>query len=958
MSSSPPTASLAGLIEELSAIEAKSSQQEYIVEHSQFWERKVVLGIADAVVKMAREDIVRAERLADAATWLSEVLKDDFCRARSARSSGNVQVLQGKNKEALLTYQKSYELFRQLSEEVEAAITLSSSLQPLIYLGSYGEAYERAQKARTVFELHHDTLRLARLDVNVGNILHRQDRFKEALVSYERALGHLEELGQHRDCAIVWANMAVCHISLNDFMHAQDAYLKARLISERENMPNLVAQADYNIAYLYFLRGEHMHAIQLYQETREYCDRVGDKYHTALCDLDQSEMYLELNLIQEASRLAQQAFSGFEDLGMEYEAAKALVFLGISAYQEHKVFRALELLGKAQDRMRQEQNNVWVAVLDLYQALVLHHEGRTYEARRASKRAKEFFSSQAASGKSILTDLLEAVLLLEVGDAAAALACCQSALRAAKKINSPALLSQAYWVLGGIQESTKDDQNAYTSYSEALAEWEVIPNRRNAEELKIPFIRNDLALYEGLVSLGATFNQSLAQREAIFEVIEKAKSRELAGMLAFRAHSLPAPSGTHSGLVEQVKNLREELNWYYRQVDLAEFRNTESAAGQAQGLRQAIREREEVLLRMLVEMRGTDEEFYAVQIASITPIGEIQNLLRTDEILLEYFHARGLYYVCLLNRDRLEVIPLTRTEMVRDLIRSLDAQFSKMQSGATNIHKSGADLLEGALATLRDLNTELVEPIDDHLKGKRLIVVPDGPLHYVPFHALFDGSRFLTDKHVISYAGSASLYFLSSMKKASSHGPDLILEPKVSDESMSRDASLQFIQFLPDATIFRGAKANAKALESNAAGNRFIHLVAELNVRQDNPILSTISLGDSPKTILDLFHLRFPCQVMGLTGTGPGLRATGNGEEIHVLARGLEYAGARALLMPLWNTNREPLGIFLNGFYRRAASETDKAKAMQAAMAEVRAVHAHPFEWASFILRGYSERAE
>jgi CHAT domain-containing protein len=956
MSSTPHNSSLAVLIQELSAIEAGPSQQEYIVEHPQTRERDIVLGIADAVVKMAREDVVRAERLAEAATWLSEVLNDDFCRARSARAMGNVQVLQGKNKEALPTYQKSYDLFRQLSGEVEAAITLSSSLQPLIYLGRYEEAFERAQKARAVFEVHQDALRLARLDVNVGNILHRQDRFDEALVSYGRSQKKLEELGQHRDSAIVLANIAVCQISQNNFLQAQDAYLKARLISERENMPNLVAQADYNIAYLYFLRGEHTQAIQLYQSTREYCDRVGDKYHTALCDLDQSEMYLELHLVQEASKLAQQAFSGFEDLGMGYEAAKALVFLAVSAYQEHKEFRALELMEKAQDRMRQEHNNVWVAVLDLYQALILHHEGRTYEARRACKRAKEFFSSQVSSGKSVLTDLLEAVLSLETGNTSAAAASYQSALRAAKRMNSPSLLSRAHWVLGRIQESKKADQNAYASYREALAEWEVIPNRKIAEELKIPFVRNDLALYEGIVSLGASLVQNPEQSVAIFEVIEKAKSRELAEMLAFRAHSLPAPSGTHSGLVEQVKGLREELNWYYRQVDLAEFRSTESNAGHTQELREAIRGREEALLKTLGELRGTDEEFYALQNASITPLNEIKNLLHEDEVLLEFFHARGLYYVCLLERERLEVFPLTRIEIVRDLLRSLESQFSKFHSGAVFAHESKGSLLERVQASLRDLHSELIEPIREQLKGKRLTIVPDGPLHYLPFHALFNGTNYLTEEHVISYAGSASLYYLSSLKKTASGRRDLILDPTIPEEDASQVTTLQFSKCLPDSRILYGREANAKALEANAAGSRFIHLAAKLDVRQDNPVFSTLSLSDSVMTILDSFHMRLPCQLMGLTGTGAGLRASGNGEEINVLARGLEYAGAKSLLMPLWNIQAEPLGIFLNSFYRRAASDPDKAKAIQDAMADVRLKHPHPFEWASFILRGYTSR--
>jgi tetratricopeptide (TPR) repeat protein len=120
--------------------------------------------------------------------------------------------------------------------------------------------------------------------------MHRQDRFHEAVSHYKSALTILDRLGQHRDCAIAWVNLAVCYISLNDFLAAETAYQSARSISERENMPTITAQADYNIAYLYYHRGEYTRAIQLYQKTRSYCERVGDQYHSALCDLDQAEM--------------------------------------------------------------------------------------------------------------------------------------------------------------------------------------------------------------------------------------------------------------------------------------------------------------------------------------------------------------------------------------------------------------------------------------------------------------------------------------------------------------------------------------------------------------------------------------------------------------------------------------------------------------------------------------------
>jgi tetratricopeptide (TPR) repeat protein len=137
--------------------------------------------------------------------------------------------------------------------------------------------------------------------------------------------------------------LAVCYIGFNRFSDALDAYRRARENCQRHNLPLLMAQADYNITYLHYLRGEYVRAIELYSDTRELCDKLGDRYHKTLCDLDRSEMYIELNLLDEGSHLAQQAFSGFEDLGLEYEAAKALAFYAIAVSREGKTFQALEL---------------------------------------------------------------------------------------------------------------------------------------------------------------------------------------------------------------------------------------------------------------------------------------------------------------------------------------------------------------------------------------------------------------------------------------------------------------------------------------------------------------------------------------------------------------------------------------------------------------------------------------
>jgi tetratricopeptide (TPR) repeat protein len=109
--------------------------------------------------------------------------------------------------------------------------------------------------------------------------------------------------------------MATCQISLNEFREALETYHKVRAYSESHHMPLLVAHADYNIAYLYYLRGEYTRAIELYSATREHCHTLGDAYHQGLCDLDQSEMYLELNLSEEGAHMARRASTPFSNSG-------------------------------------------------------------------------------------------------------------------------------------------------------------------------------------------------------------------------------------------------------------------------------------------------------------------------------------------------------------------------------------------------------------------------------------------------------------------------------------------------------------------------------------------------------------------------------------------------------------------------------------------------------------------
>src|SRR5260370_33454192 len=101
--------------------------------------------------------------------------------------------------------------------------------------------------------------------------------------------------------------------------------------------------------------------------TRRACETSGDTYRLALCYLDLSDIYLELNLSEEAREMAHEGFVRFDKLGMGYEAAKTLANEAIALGQQGKTVQALERFANAREMFSGEMNRVVPWLVELYQ---------------------------------------------------------------------------------------------------------------------------------------------------------------------------------------------------------------------------------------------------------------------------------------------------------------------------------------------------------------------------------------------------------------------------------------------------------------------------------------------------------------------------------------------------------------------------------------------------------------
>src|SRR2546426_2178332 len=846
-------------------------------------------------------------------------------------------------------HQRAVELFEAAGEDLELARTLSGSIQPLLLLGRYDQALAAGDRARTIFADQGNTWRLARLEINIGNIYHRQDRFAEALACYDSAYRELLTHDDPEGFAAVLSNLSLCYISVNEFSKALETYRVARQHCEQKGMPILVAYADYNIAYLYFLRGEYGRAIKMLRDASASAKKAGDAYQLALCNLDLSEIYLELNLSGEAAEVARAAYDGFQQLGFGYEAAKALAFAAIAASRQGQVFEGLKLFAQAKEMFVRDKNQVWPSLIDLYEALVLFNEGRLFEARRLCATAREFFSTSMMRSKAVLAELLLARISMRMNDISSARQQSHAALARLKELESPMLVYQAEFLMGQIERAGGEDEQAYESYCRARSALETLRGNLHGEELKIAFFQNKLEVYENLVDLCLRRSNGI---EEAFGYIEQAKSRSLMDLLLQPVHVPSEADAGQSELVRSIRNLREELNWYYNLIEREQLRPEERSQERIPKLEQQARARETDLMRAVQEATVAEVNRAGLQAPSNVSLEQIRAALPADTVVVEYFRIQDRAIACILSRDDLHIQPVTLRSRVQKLLQLLQFQLSKFRLDPQYVSTFQESMLQSTRAHLKNLYQELIAPVRDLLNAKHVVFVPHGLLHYVPFHALHDGESYLVDRFSVSYAPSASIYALCQQKQANTSGKSLILgipdaqAPSIADEV----EALRTI--LPDAELFMGSAATEDILRTHGPGSRIVHIATHGYFRQDNPMFSSIRLGAAYLSLYDLYHLKLPAELVVLSGCATGLNIVRPGDEVVGLVRGLLQAGAQSLVLSLWDVHDRSTKELMIAFYTRLQQGLSKPLALQAAMIELRERCPHPYYWAPFTLIG------
>ncbi len=901
-------------------------------------------------------DLQQAANLADVTYKIS--LDSDLPLARALGIRVKAQSLHASSRyaEAIEFYNQARDIYLEQKRPVEAARVARSMVDALMYQSKYEQALSIAAEARATFKAYGEIVLLAQLETNLGNIYHRLDRYQQALECYERAAEIFEAENNATALALVSYNAANIYSCLDDFRKAETLYKKSYELYAALGMELPATQSRYALGYLYFLIGDFHPAVRVLREVRVDLARLGKESWVALCDLDLAEIYLQLNVIGEAAEMATSAARAFALLGMNYEEAKALAFLGLAKFKLNKNSEAERLLRQAREQFKQEGNEVYCGLSDLYLAdLALAGQQSTVALDLATS-SEVIFCRGNLKAKRFYAQVVKAKALYQAGNVEEAKQLLLEVIEGNAAIEAPWLEYQARELFGDLLLEGNDPSGAFREYTLAVAVIERMRGSIRVDEYRSAFFKDKLRVFEKLIRL-CLESESGLRREDAFYYLESCKARTLIDQVMGQLENRALDKGdVPEEFLTRWRQIREELNWFYYKVGRYEPPTEGRRLIASPGDWEEIRAREQELADVIREIQIHDPNFVWLRASTGIRVKDLQAMLGTDEVLVEYyFDSEDLrIFVVDHNGLRIENSPISRTEL-RTQVMKFQLQVGKFHYGAGYVEHYADRLLESANACLHELYEALIAPVRSLLRGRRLIFVPYDFLHNVPFHALFDGDQYLLDQYEIGYAPSAHLFthFGSNFSPASE---DVLIIGATSERTPRIKEEIQSIQRLyPNALCFSGDEATSTRLAEHSAGRKIVHIASHAVFRYDNPMFSAFQLADTWLSFYALSSLDLRGAMVTLSGCSTGANRIYAGDELIGMVRGFLSAGASSLVVSLWEVDDHATAQLMTAFYSQLQSGASPSRSLQTAARQVKEQLPHPYYWAPFLFMGGAE---
>jgi tetratricopeptide (TPR) repeat protein len=897
-------------------------------------------------------ELLRASSAAAALTALAAATEDAETQALAAWTTGRMALqINGQMEQALVWLDRAVAQFDALGQSHTAALVEVNRLHALAMLGRYDEAIAYGLRTRDVFLHHNDLLAAGQIEQNLGNMYGRRGRHGEAeqflRAAYERYLA----IDDQHHLALVGNSLAYTLSLQHRFQEATQLYEQALGRAESVGLALSQAEIEGNLGNLALFQGRYDRALDYLERARRKFAALNIGHKLAVAEQDLADAYLELNLAPEAAAIYTRVISAFAELGMRADQAFALANHGRAHLLLGQVAEAQALLHESHALYIAEGNAVGAAMVTLAEAEIAYATDDYAAAVALAAQAEGPFAQAGTWGHLLRARWLRGEATRARGQARAARAVLESALHDAERQVLPQIAQRCYTSLGLLAMAAGDTAGAEAAFHQAVSTIEALRAPLPAEEFRAAFFADKLTPYTELVRLCLADNRAQRVIEAL-GYVERARSRALVDRLG---GSVPlhrkARDAYEATLLAQLEETRAELNWFYNQINRLSDESAAHSEAVIAAWHAEIRGREARVLelRRQIYLRGGNPLLHVEPL----DIAQLQRDLGADTTLVEYFSINGEILAFVVSNSMIEVTRgLGDETQVAAALELFRLQIDTLYSGREALEPHLSQLTARAQRHLAALYDMLFRPLAPQLAERRLVIVPHRGLHYVPFHALYDGAQYVIEQHEICYAPSAQVLRHCLDRPKTELRRAVLFGVPDAQIPLARDEVQVLAPLFPESITLVGEQATLAALYEHGPTADVLHLACHGWFRPDNPLFSSLRLADGALTARDVYELDLACQLAVLSACETGVSAVAPGDELMGLVRGFFAAGVPSLLVSLWMVDDAATATLMADVYRRWLAGAGIAAALRAAQCELLRQYPHPFFWSAFALFG------
>jgi CHAT domain-containing protein/tetratricopeptide (TPR) repeat protein len=565
-------------------------------------------------------------------------------------------------------------------------------------------------------------------------------RIKESLYFHEQAFLIWEELGDRQGKAQTLLNTASCQVVLGQKMAAlatSESALRLWNAVEGKRGEALTLRV---MGFLFYQLGENQRALESLHEASELLLPMGDPKTKAVLFNTVGSIYFSMGENETARSYWEKALPLFREADYAVGEAASLMALGMT---EHTLRNDKEAL-----RYYRQALSVIRAVGDAHtEALAMREIGVAYSSSGHIQQAIEYLNRALVASKTLGDPRTEADTLNDLGTVHQTGGESQKALDFYRRALS---LFQLHHYLDGetqvrvnIARLERDRGNlseARLQFEEALSVAESIRSKVDSRRLRTSYMASIQDYYEFYVDLLVRLHQKEPSQgfDALaFQASERARARSLLESLS--EATVDIRQGVDPIMLAEERRLQKQLN--VKALEQARFSGD---SVDSEEFRTIVREISDLTVaydQLQARIRSASPRYAALTQPEPLSLEEIQQeVLDEETLLVEFALGRERSFLWAVSRTSSSAHELPPREEIETLARNLSMllhEYYPKPGESTALHY---ERTEKALSRFWEESSTLSEmllgPISDELQGKRLLIVSDGALHYVPFAAL------------------------------------------------------------------------------------------------------------------------------------------------------------------------------------------------------------------------------